>query len=57
MLVKTQNYGISVYRFNVMLVKIQNYLLSVYRCDMLVKTQNYVISDLCSLKHKFANIV
>ena len=41
MLVKTQNYVISVYRFNVMLVKTQNYLISVYRCNMLVKTQNY----------------
>ena len=44
MLVKTQNYVISVYRFNVMSVKTQNYLISVYRCNMLVKAQNYVIS-------------
>ena len=60
MLVKSQNYVISVYRFNVMLVKIQNYLISVYRCNMLVKTQNSVISvltHLCSQKRKFANIV
>ena len=60
MLVKTQNYVILAYRFNVMLVKTQNYLISVYRCNMLVKTQNYVISvltHLCSLKRKFANIV
>ena len=60
MLVKTQNYVISVYRFNVTLVKTQNYLTAVYRCNMLVKTQNYVISvltHLCSLKRNFANIV
>ena len=39
MWVKTQNYVISVYRFNIMLVKTQNYLISVYRCNMLVKTK------------------
>ena len=58
MLVKTQNYITSVYRFNAMLVKTQIYLISVYRCNMLVKTQNYVIfvlTHLCSLKRKFAN--
>ena len=52
MLVKTQNYVISVYRFNVMSVKTQNYLISVYRCNMLVKTQNYVISVASGRSHE-----